>query len=585
MDLSVPQLAGTELAAAYFQAILTLALVGLFLLLHRRYAKPYFRDWAMAWGIYGLRLGAIISFLHTEAPIWLYWHQVLTGWTALALLWAALVFAQQSQVRRWIVAGIAFPPLWSYLAIYQLDNFFLAAWPAVAFLSVATLATAWAFWRYHREAGSSAALLLAGVLLLWALHHLDYPFLRARGIWVPWGYYLDLFFTLGVATGIFLLIQEDLDEGLRALSSISGELQSKTDRPRLARALLDRAITLRAVRGAALWIFDDDGGRFIEGAGACDDWEHTETAPPILDLLERVRREGVPLIHLAEPGEAVRLPYSAALPVFGGGGVVGAMVVVGRTRDPFTALDDRFLLALGQQVGAALENAELTDRLEQRTEELEALQTALVQRHEVERERISRELHDETAQVLAAVNLQLGVLQEAAGPTDADRLEQARQLVGQGIRGIRRVTRNLRPVALDDLGLLAAIRALTRDLGVDEAPEVRFDYRGPNPLPALPDSLELALYRAVQEGLANVIRHGRASRVVVHLEIDDDVALRIHDDGDGFPPEVLAGRTSHSSGIAGIRERILAEGGEVLLDNPPEGGARLTLRSPLPVPT
>ena len=602
MDLSVPQLAGTELAAAYFQAILTLALVGLFLHLHRRYGKAYFRDWALAWGVYGLRLGAIISFLHTESAIWLYWHQVLTGWTAIALLWAALVFAQQVRAKTGFLVLAVFPPLWSYFAIYQLDNFLLAALPAVAFLSLATLATAWAFWRYHREAGSGAARILAAVIFLWALHHLDYPFLRARGIWVPWGYYLDLFFTLGVASGIFLLVQEDLDEGLRALSSLSNELQSGGPRPRLAEALLERAITLRAVRGSALWLFGDlepayraDGtsggdpnpgartpGAFLAGAGTCEGWPSRPVDPAVDELLARVRARATPQVRLAAPGERSDLPYAAALPVFRKDEVAGALLVVGRTRDPFTALDDRFLLALGQQVGAAIENAELTERLEQRTGELQRLQGMLVQQHERERERISRELHDETAQVLAAVNLQLGVLQEGAG-SNAEGLERARQLVGEGIRGIRRVTRNLRPVALDDLGLVAAVRALVRDFDGNEALDATFS--GVEKIPELTPTAELALFRGAQEGLANVVRHASARRVEVRLERSENMLrVIVRDDGTGFPASVLAGQTSNSSGIAGMRERILAEGGEVRLENPPDGGGLLVLQIPLRPP-
>ena len=81
----------TELAAAYLQGAITLALVVLCFLLHRRYRKPYFGAWALAWGVYGARLAAIIVFLHTGRNAWLYWHQVTTGWTALALLWAALM--------------------------------------------------------------------------------------------------------------------------------------------------------------------------------------------------------------------------------------------------------------------------------------------------------------------------------------------------------------------------------------------------------------------------------------------------------------------------------------------------------------
>ena len=87
--------ATAELAAALLQMAVTLGLAGLFVYLHRRYRKPHFLWWAVAWSVYALRLAAIIAFLASNAWSWLYWHQVATGWTALAFLWAALVFSRQ----------------------------------------------------------------------------------------------------------------------------------------------------------------------------------------------------------------------------------------------------------------------------------------------------------------------------------------------------------------------------------------------------------------------------------------------------------------------------------------------------------
>src|SRR6476619_546117 len=187
-----------ELDAALLQATITAALAALCAFLFGRYRKSYFAWWSVAWGLYFLRIAAITSFLLTSHRVWLYWHQVVTGWTALALLYAALVFSQQVRWRSWYLALVLFPPAWSYVAIYQLDHFLWAAGPAVLFLSLATLGTGWAFIRYRRRVDSSGATLLAVAFVLWGLHHLDYPFLRARGAWTPWGYYLDIVFSLAI---------------------------------------------------------------------------------------------------------------------------------------------------------------------------------------------------------------------------------------------------------------------------------------------------------------------------------------------------------------------------------------------------
>ena len=196
--------AAIELDAALLQATITAALAALCAFLFGRYRKSYFAWWSAAWGLYFLRIGAITSFLLTSQRVWLYWHQVVTGWTALALLYAALMFSQQVRWRRWFLALVLFPPLWAYIAIYRLQHFLWAAGPAVLFLSFATLWTSWVFLRYRRRVSSSGATLLAVAFGLWGLHHLDYPFLRARGTWAPWGYYLDILFALAVGAGILL---------------------------------------------------------------------------------------------------------------------------------------------------------------------------------------------------------------------------------------------------------------------------------------------------------------------------------------------------------------------------------------------
>ena len=95
----------------------------------------------------------------------------------------------------------------------------------VLFLSLATLWTGWVFLQYRRRVDSSGATLLAVAFGLWGLHHLDYPFLRARGAWNPWGYYIDILLMLAVGAGLLLLVLDDLRRGLGALSALSGDLQ------------------------------------------------------------------------------------------------------------------------------------------------------------------------------------------------------------------------------------------------------------------------------------------------------------------------------------------------------------------------
>jgi signal transduction histidine kinase len=562
------------------QAVLTAALAVLCAFLYQRYRKPYFGWWAGAWALYVVRVGAITSFLLSGDWIWLYWHQVVTGWTALALLYAALVFAQGLRWRPWYLALVLFPPVWSYIAIYRLDQFLWAAGPAVLFLSLATLGTGWAFIRYRRRVASSGATLLAVSFVLWGLHHLDYPFLRARGAWNPWGYYLDIVFSLAIGAGILLLVLDDQRRGLGALSALSGDLQRAGREEDVLDALLARPLTLPAVRGTALFLVNEGHAGFVRGSGvyagggALPDGAGAE-------VLSRALETGRPQVTDAWGGGAAAYPYAAVLPLLSREEVIGALVLVGEARDPFTALDDRFLVALGQQVGAALENADLYRRLETRTVELARLSARMVEQHEEERRRLSRELHDETAQVFSAVKMELGVLRESVSPEHAGRLDQALELIDTGIRSIRSVTNDLRPSLLDDLGLLPALRSLVADFGARS--DIHVALSAPAALPPLTKEAELALFRALQEALSNVRRHAGAQTVDIAISVDrGGVRLRVRDDGRG-PPDTSPERLERGGhmGLAGMRERISALGGRVRFERAEGAGALLDVLVPV----
>jgi len=576
MQARPPLTTALELDAAILQVVITAGLAALCFFLFRRYRKAYFAWFAAAWSVYALRLVVIMSFLVSGNWAWLYWHQVLTGWTALGLLWAALVVWRGMRFRRVYLWALLVPPIWSYIAIYRVEQFFLAAGPAVLFLSLATLWTGWVFFRYWRQVGSSGALALAIALTLWGLHHLDYPFLRARGAWAPWGYYLDIVFTLATGAGILMLVIDDLGMGLDAMSDLAEVLQHRGDAREVLEAILARQLSLPAVRGSALYL--REAGRVVRATGACTGWEgrHLEggTARAVAEAIVTGRPQ-------VADGTGREFPYAAVVPVSRRAEISGALILVGEARDPFTALDNRFLEALGRQVGAALENADLSARLQQRSTELERLSKRMLEQHEEERRRLSRELHDETAQVFSAVKMELSVFAADVPPAARGRLDRLMRLVDTGIRGIRSVVNDLRPSLLDDLGLLPALRSLVAQFAERSGLRVGFD--APRTLPPLSKEAELAVFRALQEALSNVARHADARTVDVRLRIrDGDLLLVVSDDGRG--PEstdtTQLEREGHM-GLTGMRERLTAVGGRVSFDGHPGKGARLEIQVPL----
>jgi signal transduction histidine kinase len=570
----------TEIAAALLQAAVTVGLAGLFLYLFLRHRKPHFLWWAIAWGLYAGRVAAIITFLSTDSWAWLYWHQVTTGWTALAVLWAALVFSRQVPWKSSYWALLLFPPVWSWIAIFRLDNFMLAAGVTVVLLSAATLWTGIVFFQYRRRTGSSAAGILALTLLLWGVHHLDYPILRARGAWNPWGYYLDLLFVLTMGVGILLLVIEELRQGLVTLSTLSGDLRRR-DRDDPLLDLLKRPLALRGVRGTALVSAADGVSRLVNGTGECSAWVDGGMPKPIAETVARAFQSHQPILQGQHQSEDGVPPFVAVLPI--GGREPLALVVVSDVSAPFTALDDGILVAVSEQIGAAMENLEMDRALMARSADLERLSVRMIQQHEEQRLRIARELHDETAQVFAGLKLQLGALREALPSAENDRVDRLLTLVDTGSKSIRNVTDDLRPALLDDLGLLPALRALISDFREWSGLEV--DVTLPEQIPPMGADADLALFRAVQEGLSNVARHAQATRVEVEVrETEGNLRLVIEDDGEGLAPDQLARVMSGPgrSGLFGMRERIVSVGGTVELTSSSKGtGLRLRIVVPL----
>ena len=235
------------LSALGFQALVTVLLALVNFGLWRNERRPYFLTWTAAWGLYAGRLGCISAYLVSRRAGWLFAHQVATGGTALLLLWAALQFSQGTTSRRQRIGlGVA-AALWVPLSLYGLTNFAVGGLTSATALSAVTLWTSYVFWRHRRRTRVVSATVLAWTFLLWGLHHLDYPLLRALGSGVLYGVFADVLFIIIAAAGTMFLV---LSEGRDALAARSAQLEQLTrlllrtqeeERRRLARELHDEA--------------------------------------------------------------------------------------------------------------------------------------------------------------------------------------------------------------------------------------------------------------------------------------------------------------------------------------------------------
>jgi signal transduction histidine kinase len=230
--------------------------------------------------------------------------------------------------------------------------------------------------------------------------------------------------------------------------------------------------------------------------------------------------------------------------------------------------DVLFLFAIGLSLLFIVLGGE-RERLAARSAELEQLTRLLLRVQEDERRRIARELHDEAGQVLTAVKIEL----ELEGRTEAG------ALVGRALNQVRDLSNLLRPAALDDLGLLDALRALVDDFSARTRIQVALDLdAAPR---KLPPEVEVVIYRVVQEALTNVARHARATAARVRLVTEPrDVRITVEDNGRG-----VAADASPHMGWLGMRERITALGGHLAIGAGAAHGVRLDAHIPLGEPS
>lgn len=227
---------------------------------------------------------------------------------------------------------------------------------------------------------------------------------------------------------------------------------------------------------------------------------------------------------------------------------------------------------------AHLENAfnEMLDRLEQerRTSGQRALNA-----QERERRRLGRELHDELGQTLTGIVLLLQGLARETPPAVQPSVEQLQEAARGAVEKTRDIARGLRPQALDEFGLRAALTTLAAGFAERTGVRVRHDLR--SDLPALAPEHDLAIYRTAQESLTNVARHAEAGVVAISLlHDDDDVVLSVQDDGVGVDPASL----HDVGGVGGMRERAMLAGGRLTIGPSDLGGTEVRLLIPKATP-
>jgi PAS domain S-box-containing protein len=269
-----------------------------------------------------------------------------------------------------------------------------------------------------------------------------------------------------------------------------------------------------------------------------------------------------------------------AVPVKMGGKTIGILDVQSPEPDAFPTDDVTVMETLADQVAVAMENARLYEAERDTRRRLRDLAGYLQDAREQERKRIAREVHDELGQTLTALKFDLSQLAKQL-PQEIlalhQRVDEMAGLIDHAIHTVRRVSTELRPGLLDDLGLAAAIEWQAEEF--TERTGVRTDLHLSEEAVTLGSDVVTALFRIFQETLTNVARHAQASQVRVELITDpDQVMLQVRDDGRGIAEHEI--RDSQALGLLGMRERARALGGEVTIKGVPGQGTTVTVRIP-----
>jgi signal transduction histidine kinase len=365
-------------------------------------------------------------------------------------------------------------------------------------------------------------------------------------------------------------------EGLEATTAISRALGAETDLGRVLELVVKRGRAL--VRARVVVLLLEEGGRLVaaDGAGQIDDAARTASLPVAGTVAGAVLESGRPerigdvAARFAAADEALGVPGAETallVPLRSRGRSLGVLCAFDRMDEEpgFGDREEELLLLFAQSAATAVATA--------RSVEAERLRHSL-RSAEQERTRWARELHDETLQGLAALRVLLQSGLKVGGGALEEAARTAAEQVTTEIANLRALITELRPAALDQLGLAAALDGLAqRSREVDGLEvDVRVDVDGD----ALDPDLRTAVYRLVQEALTNAGRHARAQRVEVRIaRVGDGLEIVVADDGRGFD----AAAPTEGFGVAGMRERAALMGGTLELGS---SAAGTTVRAVLP---
>ena len=384
--------------------------------------------------------------------------------------------------------------------------------------------------------------------------------------------------------------ERQLAETLRAAAQ---ELTESLDLDQVLRTLMDHIHKIITCEISGVGLLDQDERLAVRVADGYPLWtgpDHIFSLPvdsepnTLFNKVITTRKSQLITDTATEPlsvsqPEVEQIRNWLLVPIIANENVIG-MVGLGNVEPGFFTQDHvQWVEALVNQASVAIQNAWLFQQVRSSSERLQSLARKLVEIQENERYHIARELHDDAGQALSLLKLSLGRLeQDPECPQHVrQRLDELKGVTDGVLEELHRLAVDLRPIALDHLGLVAAIEQYAKNLNSDRL-TVQFKALGFEG-DRLPKDMEVSLYRIVQEALANVIRHAQAGHVGILMERRQGrVILFVEDDGVGFDSALP--ETTHRLGLVGMRERAEMFGGTLTIESYPGKGTSVIVEVP-----
>lgn len=550
-------------------------------------------------------------------------------WLALGLLGVVLTLVQSYRhapspaTRRWIgvvsIGGaVAFLPLLtlSLLPSLLLGHPWLPYEFAFLFLLLLPLTYGYAIFRYRlvqidRYVSRGAATILV-ITLLGAVYLTLYTLLLPL---LPQSVWRDQLMTFAIAMLMAVTVgpthrsfQRMVNRVLyggwydyrSAVQSLSQSLDQAANSTALAENLCEAVQTVVQLEWASLVLLDRSGAvrtLVVTGATCSEHGLDRQRPSDYQQIIEYFRHQPQPVdgatlrallgdSHLS-PFEQQILECAQTqlwLPLTAAERLVG-LFVLGPKRGSYKldATDYEILQTVARQASLSVQNMQLIAELRQRALDSERLHQQLLRAREAERARVARELHDEAIQELIGLNYHLAELRSRLQPDYGECVTRLQEDVRQIVGELRDLCADLRPPALDSLGLVAAIRFRIRAVQQQAAFQIRLVVQGEEDEP-LPDEVALCLFRAVQEALNNAQKHAAPSNVEIRLALGvEDIWLSIVDDGRGFrvPTHLERLLDEQHFGLIGLRERLELVHGTLEVLSAPGQGTQIRIWVPL----